>query len=347
MGQIRPSEFAAVPYVDANALGGRVLLLMPFWDGAAWHHWCDLPDGRLLKLEIVDAARSNYIAKSPARAGDLCIPFIDFMWQRVSAPDNTRLIQGICDDFHLLATGAGKLRHLFVTRKAADPLLIESFVKSELEYMITTARSVFDLLQEVVAGFWNERVTLLDADAERRRRQHRLPRGFGDVVLEAERLRTADALVERYGLPPSVAAQYVAHAQFFVSLRAARDRIIHGGTSFDTVYITEKGFCVDPRGKAFRDFSWTDAHRYNENIVSLLPWVADLLFRTVQACTELVNALASVIRFPPEVAPGYRIFLRDPANDVLLQLNEVLAGTKVWWDSESESGSTASPRESV
>ena len=91
-----PAEIAAkMPHIDAAALQGRTMLLMPVWDGAAWSMWVDAPPGQLIKVQIVEPIRSNYLAIVPADKYDLQIPFVDFMWQRASWPEVARQIMGI------------------------------------------------------------------------------------------------------------------------------------------------------------------------------------------------------------------------------------------------------------
>jgi hypothetical protein len=331
MGKISHTELAKLPHINASGLDGRSMLLMPLWDGTTWNHWINGPDGQLIKIQVVDTIHSNYLAKTPAAEHDVCVAFVDFMWQRASWPEVVRLISGICDDFHLMATSAAKLEHFHEARESIDQTLIGSFVKTELEYLIVVARSVFDLLQEVIAHFWNERVRLLDHEAEAIRRRHKLPPEFARVALSNEIPRTAAEIIARYALPPVTAEMYAKHAPFFVSLRASRDGIIHGGSSVDMIFATEKGFCVDPKSKHYGGYPWKEEHYYNPNIVSLRPWIARTVFQTIEACSEIMFSLASVIPFPEEIAPGYRVFIRDPSNKAFLRLLDVATGNLIWW----------------
>ena len=329
MYTVKQTELAKIPYLDTQAVDQRVLLLMPFWDGGGWHGWFGTADGDLIAMKPIDTVRANYVAKSAAKDTDLYFPFLDFMWQRANFPETSRMILAISDDFHMLGTSAAKLRHFFETRDQIDKTLLPAFVQTELEYMLTVSRSVFDLLQEAVAGFWNTRVLLLDEAAQKARRP--LPPTFSKVVLENNRLRTADQIAQRFGLPEPVAAQYAKDAVTFGHFKTWRDRIVHGGSSVDMIFVTERGFCVSPTHPAFGDFVWTDAHRYNEAMIALPPWVAIGVSRTIGICTELISVLSSVIQFPNEVAPGYRIFVRDPAGIELAKLVQVAEGDTVWW----------------
>jgi hypothetical protein len=330
------TELAKLPHINAAALQGRTVLLMPVWDGANWNQWFDGPDGKLLKIQVVDAVRSNYLAKSAARQDDLHIPFVDLMWQRASWPTITKLILGICDDLHVMATIAAKLEHFHETRESIAQDLIGSFVRTEIEHLIIVARSIFDLLQEIVANLWNDGIQLLDPTAEAKRKQHRLHETFSKVVLKNEALRTAKEISDSYALPQTTSEMYAKHAPFFLSLRASRDRLIHGGSSVDFIFATEKGFCVDPKSKYFQDFSWQQEHYFNDNIVSLRPWLAHVVLQTIEACSEIMFSLASVVPFPEPVAPDYLVFIRDPSNPALRRLLDVANGTVVWWGEKPE-----------
>lgn len=330
MQRISQTELAKITYLDLSAIDERVVLLMPLWDGDGWHMWINIDENTLIEMKPIDTAHSHYVAKAPAKETDVFFWFADFMFQRAHWAETSRHVRAICDDFHMLGTSAAKLRHFYETRDQVDNSLLASFVRTELEYMLTVSRSVFDLLQEAVAEIWNRRMRFPNDPDDAKR--PKLPDTFSKVVLhEKEQIRTAEQIAQRFRLPEVLAARYAADAATFAHLRKWRDRIIHGGSSVDMVFVTEKGFCVSSTHPAFSDFAWTDDHRYNEAIVSLLPWVANIIGRTVDACTGLMSTLASLAAFPAEVAPGYRIYLRDPANFELAAIQRVLDGELVWW----------------
>jgi len=191
MGSVKPEELVKLEHFNAAALDGRTIRMIPVWDGANWAHWIDTPDGRLIKIKIVDAAHSHYLTKvGPAKETDLWIPLIDFVWQRLGFSELIHLIDAIEDDFHLLATSAAKLEHLHSTRGSIEEELTSSFVRSEIEYMLIVARSVFDLLQEIIAGFWNDHVKLADGAQDALKRRNRLPPTFAKVVFAGETFRS-------------------------------------------------------------------------------------------------------------------------------------------------------------
>jgi hypothetical protein len=136
------------------------------------------------------------------------------MWQRANWPEVGRTIQGIENYFHLLATSVAKLRHFFEARETIGQGLISSFVQTELEYLITVARSVFDLLREALATIWSQRVRLIDPT--------RRPSGNNAKCLirsrrwqrmSARTPKSPEEIMSRYALPEVVAAQYHRHSR--------------------------------------------------------------------------------------------------------------------------------------
>ncbi|MFG1191777.1 hypothetical protein [Xanthobacter flavus] len=332
MGAVSAKELSKIVYLDQKALDGRALLIMPFWDNTTWRLWIEAPPGIINEVNILDASHSNYVANQPARNEDISIDFINFMWQRASYPEIGNLINGIQDDFHILATSALKIRHFFELRESIEKSIISSFVKTEMEYMITVARSVFDLLQEILSKIWNNRIILIDQDSNAVKNRHKMPDKFTKMAIHGRNVpKPIDELISHYAIPLVLAEQYNCISPFYVALLRSRDKFIHGGGSVETIFVTEKGFCVDREAQTFSHFEWKENHRYNDRLVSLLPWVAHIIFGTMQACEQIVGAFASVISMPPEMAPGYRVFIRDPANRELHKLSAVVDGRAVWW----------------
>lgn len=305
---------------------------MALWDGQRWRQWVPTPVSTI-EIPVVDLLVAEYVAVAPAKESDIFIPFVDLMWQRASWPEVCPLIRAICDDFRNMGISIAKLRFFFDHRDSRPSLAISRFAETELEYLLTVMRSVFDLLQEIVSTLWKNNVTLTDDTAEKSRRGRSLPKSFSKVVLrDKQKQKTAAEIGDVYGLPARLAEEYARAAPFFSQLREARDAITHGGSDTDNLFVTDRGFCVDPGAKPFSRFQgWLPEHRYNENLASVLPWVADSVFRTIDSCNRLTNAFAEVIRFPPEIAPGYRIFVRGPQNDALAEVLRLQAGGAPWW----------------
>lgn len=157
----------SVWYLNTENLGdGRVVNLMPLWDGTAWHLWVDTPEG-LIEAKVVDVSEGDYIGKGAAKETDLFIPFIDFMWQRASWPEIVDVVRAIAEDFHNMGTSVAKLRLFYDARSNLAPSGSARFAATELEYLIMLCRTVFDLLQEMISITWGGKVRLLDPAAEK------------------------------------------------------------------------------------------------------------------------------------------------------------------------------------
>ena len=75
-------------------------------------------------------------------------------------------------------------------------------------------------------------------------------------------------------------------------------------------------------------------HYYNENIASVLPWIANLILQTIQACNGLMTVFGQVIQLPPDIAPGYRVYVRGPHNEDVAEILKVHSGGSPWWTAE-------------
>lgn len=116
--------------------------------------------------------------------------------------------------------------------------------------------------------------------AEQRRKRVTLPDTFSKMVLvDKKQPRTRAEIEQKYGIPRPLAEAYAYMSPFFSGLRAVRDNVVHGPKGIGHVFDTERGFCIDPKRPPFCEFTaWRPEHYYNENIASVLPWVADVDF---------------------------------------------------------------------
>ncbi|NTB05770.1 hypothetical protein [Agrobacterium tumefaciens] len=320
-----------LPHIDTSNLCGRKVYLIPLWDKVSWKTWTPIEDGNLLELSLVGVLRSDYLAEAAAHKDDVYIPFIELVWQHLSWPNIMREMSGLATDIHLMATIAAKLEHYHAAQEAIGKDLLTTFVNSEVEHLLVIARSMFDLLQAMIAHLWIEHVRIDDPALEKSRKQRPMQATFSKIVLDGQKLRTATEIQEKYSIPAVMAEMYVKHAPFFQSVRTARDHVVHYGKSTDSVYATERGFCVNPNAPYFRDFPWLDEHHYNENIVTLKPWLARLVGQTLEACSDILLSINNQIGFPPPLAPRHHVFIRDPAAPALLRLIGASDVADHWW----------------
>jgi hypothetical protein len=328
--QVSRDAFREVPYLAAEHIGDRTVNLMPLWDGHEWHSWFPY-EGRLVKLQMHGLVQGEYLAKHSEASSDLRIRVLEFAWQRASWPEAFPLWRHITDDIHNFATSVAKLEHFFAQRDAVGHGVC-AFVQTELEYLLVLARSVFDLLQELISRVWSRRIRLLDPAADSRRKAHPLPLTFSKVVLRRKQhLRSAEDIVADFGVVPSLAAAYASAAGLFATLRQVRDAIVHGGRAVDMIFVTEVGFCVHRDCPLFTGLEiWSDLKKDNENLVALLPLVAHIVSGTIGACDMIVDGLSRDVQFPPEIAPDYHVYLRGFHNEALLRICKVYEGGSRW-----------------
>ena len=148
--------------------------------------------------------------------------------------------------------------------------------------------------------------------------------------------RNAAEIETEFGLPKPLAEEYAGITSFFSQLRDLRDAVVHGGTGVGEIYVTEQGFSINPKHRPFSSFDgWRPEHYYNENIASVLPWIANVILRTIQTCNGLVTAFGKVIQLSPEIAPGYLVYVRGPHTDALVEVLKVHSGGSPWWTAAS------------
>ena len=60
-----------------------------------------------------------------------------------------------------------------------------------------------------------------------------------------------------------------------------------------------------------------------------MPWIADTVLKTIDACSSLMNAFGSVVQLPPPIAPGYMVFVRGYHNEAFAELLSIQSGGSV------------------
>jgi hypothetical protein len=309
-----------VPFLAVDDLGDRVVNLMPLWDGTAWHAW--FPHGdRLIKMQMSGVVVGEYLAREAEAPTDLSIPFLEFAWQKASWPELSGHWRHLTDDIHNLATCVAKLEHFTAEREAIGSGA-SAFVQTELEYLPVLARSVFDLLQEVIARFWKHRLRLLDRAAEAERKRRELPPEFSRIVLRGKSDgRSAKEICERFRVSPTVAEAYASAGAFFSRLRDVRDNIVHGGKAIEMIFLGEDGPSIHRTTQILDALGASSVPvEGNGNLLSLWPLVAHVIFGSLASCDRIVDALARDVLFPPPLAPGYSVFLRGYHNGSLMRL---------------------------
>jgi hypothetical protein len=323
---IKKSELIKIPFIDSENIGSRVLTTLTFFEKGEWQMWFSLPTG-LIRMKG-EPAEADYFAREPEKDTDIYLDFLNFMTQRACWADAMMFIDGIRNDIHNLGASLGKL-DLFHRSSTDSRVEVRRFASTEIEYIFGVCRGLFDLLQEVIATLW-KRIELFDKSIKKRQ----LPKSFSDMILQNDRLRTVEAIQSRYKVPNELASFYCRHGSFFKMLRKYRDDVVHNGKDFSSIFVTEKGFAVSANFEPFASFGvWNEEHMLPNRLASLRPVVAHVINETLSTCEDFTHTIQGIIRFPPEIVPGFRIFLRGYYNHQLLAIKNVLSNCE-WWETE-------------
>jgi hypothetical protein len=320
-----------IPYLNIKELRGRSPIILPYWDGYQWHSW--LYEGsKLINMKTIEYLDGWYFSEKSAKNTDIEIKFITFLWQRAGYKQICHSIEAMSNNILSIATSASKMRHFHNTRHVIENIA-HRYISTELEYVLILNRSIFDIMQEIVAYIWNNQIKINDKSKEELRKRIHLPTVFSKIVLrDKKEIRSTDEIIEKYGIPFEMASTYWEMAHFFSEIRDARDSIVHGGYKINMIFETEKGYCVNPAIRPFMNFvKWKKEDYYNKNLVSLMPWVASVVNQTMEACNSMITALDSLIVFLPEIAPNMKVFYRGKSAISLMELQEIHKGASPWW----------------
>lgn len=307
MEKVELSKLAAIPYLDLSDLQGRTFSSLCFHDGD-WKMWIGAGD-QLIQIRAWPA-ESFYFARAPERESDLCLQTLNFIAQRASFPELMKAFIGFQDDIFNVSASLAKIGLLHAHRDTIKHG-IGRMVITEVEYILSVCRSMFDLLQEMVGHLW-ECIQLTDSAI----RKKTLKVSFTDMILQSGKPTNVTQISERFGLPPALADVYVKHSQFFLNLRRIRDNIVHRGSQVQTIFSGERGFLIAGNLRPFSDWNiWRDDEREPNNLIPLLPALGLVVHHTLNACEEFFHTLEGVISFPTPLVPGMAFFMRGYFND--------------------------------
>lgn len=270
-------------------------------DDAAWYVWAAAGD----ELERLRGfpERSLYFGTEAESPDDIYFPFFSFYNQTALYPELVTPVERLLIDVRHISTSMSKIG-LFDHLSRDGRLFPGQFVKSEIEYIFTTCRSMYESLQLVARHTWDN-IKILDGGKQQ------LPRKFSDIALDGDDPVDIDYLKEERGLPDELAQYYVDAAEDFARIRNARDSIIHHGEAVDTIFQTEDGLAVRSGDGFFAAFDvWDEADLIENELAPLWPALAYVIQATTNALNEFANAINECVKFPEPIAPDHAVFLR-------------------------------------
>ncbi len=306
--------------------------LIPVYEADGWHCWTPAPGGRILHLRPPNIPEGKYLAKAKAAPDDLYFPFLDFFFQRLfQNADLRRWLNAIVDDLWCLSTSMAKLEFFYRSSLADSQIDFRWMVGTEIEYIVSVLRNVYDLLQEVIVIVWKS-APLEGCD----RKNQQLKKSFADMTMRGDdrghyELMSAADIASVRKVPDWLAAYYAACATFFAAIREYRNDFVHRGENAGLLYVTDRGFAVDKNSEPFASWAVWDAESISDNRASLRPVFQYMMRSTFQAFADFSSLMEQRSAFPAPLAPGYRMFISGYHNGAL---DRALSGAK-WWDSSS------------
>ena len=309
LGQI--IDLADLPFLTKGDLGGRFLCTSTFYDGS-WRTWLAIEeDGRKLIEVQAWPAESFYFGTQPEQPSDICSAFLTFVAQHANFDGFYPPFSAIQDDLFNLSASLAKLDLIHAAGEKAGA---SRMAATEVEYILLVCRSIFDLLQELVAKLWK---TIKLADGTVKAQQ--LKKTFSDMTLADNKLRPAAQISAQYGLPMIIAECYARHAPMFLKIRQFRDNLVHRGYQVQMIFRGDAGFEIRKRLGPFVDLNiWRDDEIQPNDIVPLLPALGLVIHGTLAACEDFAHTLASCIQLPTAMVPDMALFMRGYFNDALV-----------------------------
>jgi hypothetical protein len=298
-----------IPYLSKEDHSGRFLASPTFFDGG-WRMWMQTESTNRFVEVHAWPAEALYFAVTPEEQADICSEFLDFVAQRANRLTVMKAFSAIQEDICNLAAALAKFT---LIRNSESRSGSARMAATQVEYILTVCRSMFDLLQEVIKSIW-ETVRPFDGSNSKP-----LKKSFAEMTLYAERVRTAEEIAAKFQLPAFLAECYAGHAPIFLKIRQLRDRFVHGGSSVPTIFHGEEGFLIRRSFGPFQNLDiWRTEEMKPNELAPLEPLLGLIVHATLAACEDFAATLLQHVRFDDPMVPGMRLYLRGYFNESLI-----------------------------
>jgi len=315
------SELDRLPYVDFVPTDGRrVLIQVPYFDpaGSEWHLYFRPQKGMIGRIAGGEPVYGSYFAREPQDVNrDLELPISTLVTQRLSFGGLPKRLGLLEHDVHNCAAILEKYE--MISAMGAERGTSQVLVATEIEYLLTLVRAMFDLLNLIVA---EAAQLFVNKTNNQKIVKNSLPDSFARVALNGEELRTGDEIVAKYKLPAPVANWYVIEAPTFRLLRATRDHVIHHGQKLPTVFdLPGYGLAVEKDTEPWSQLDiWKGVETVNQRLVPLRLVFLSVVGHAVGASSRLADALTSSADLPTPLGSGIRVFLRSAVSRRLVAI---------------------------
>lgn len=289
-----------------------------------WHLFSPNSNGELILMRSGEAIKATYFGAEAASDEDIQLSFLSFYYQHGSFPNVLEFFKSIQEDLHHLAASISKIA-IYQYLSEDNELAIADYVQTELEYIFSVCRSLFDTLHQVSRESWSN-IQLFEGG------KNELPAKLSKMALTRYEPVSSDELVEKYGIRESFAEYYEEMATFLSSLKYYRDSVHHYGGSFDIIFRLEDGIAVSTNMEPYSEFdAWEDSQLNDNGLAPIWPFLSHIIGGTLEFMNRLPDAVFDGVLVPDEIAPGYNVYMRGP--DIQnLSLLDSLATDGDWGD---------------
>jgi hypothetical protein len=303
--RINFEELSVINYLVIDDLQGRLVPLFPYYDGRDWEQWMSTSDGRLQKIAMVNIYEGKYFSKDPCSVSDQYFYFIDFMVKHSYWPDVAPFVEGIYDDLQNMGACLDKI-DLFFNAWKLSKRDVRRFIITEIEYLFSVCRSLYDLLQETIVKMWRY-VKFNDPNIKNRQ----LPSSFADMIIFGNLFLSQGEIQKKRSIPEAMARYYFGQGEFFLWLREFRNYISHSGKSIDFVIANDQGFTISTNTKPFSSMNiWQASNSLPNDLGSVKSLSAFLIHNTLTALDEFAKVMEQTFIFPTDISPQNKIFIR-------------------------------------
>lgn len=291
-----------------NDLNGRQVPLLSVYDAERiedpeedfddqpWFMWVRA-EGELHKMKGGKPINGSYFGNGKASKKDGYFDFLDCFYRFLAFPWVFDEISQIHDDVINLGATIAKMNQY-----NPDEEYHEKFIKTDIEYIFFVCRSIFESFQNLSKKLW-ENVSFPDRD----KNMMELPKDFSGF-LEDDEPKSAQNLIDTYGMPTRLAIFYESEAEIFSLIKDFRDKITHEGESVDLIYTIDEGFALNSDSEPFKKFEvWNEEDFYNDTVAPMWPPIAYVINATLGMMSRFTEVLP---RSPKPIAPDHVVYMK-------------------------------------
>ncbi|WP_273834799.1 hypothetical protein [Halococcus sp. PRR34] len=265
-----------------------------------WYMWVE-QEGKIECLRGYPA-QSHYFGRGPEHQDDIYFRFNNMITQYLCYNSILEPLGRIFEDIHNLGASISKLG-LYEKLPKAHNTGRSRMITSEVEYIFSVCRSMYDLFQEIIANVWN----LIGVDGG----NQLPPTSFSSIALHGDQPVSSENLEKDYGLLTSIAEFYENEAETFSKIRDFRDNILHHGETVRLIFITDEGYAVRSDFEPFSTFDvWNEDDFLENDLAPFWPPIAFVINHTIGVLDRFLSKLQLEVAFLPPLAPEYVVFTR-------------------------------------